>query len=69
MIRLQLQVEPKMGMKKCCLPVDISHNYNFSTCAYWHLQVTRPVGLLMTAALRKGSGVSTAEINCKHNQL
>ena len=49
-----------MGMKKCCLPVDISHNYNFSTCAYWHLQVTRPVGLLMTAALRKGPNSITS---------
>ena len=59
----------RVDMKKCCLLVDISCNYNFSTCTYWHLQVTRPVGLLMTAALRKGPGLGIAEINSKHNQL
>ena len=31
---LWFQVEAKMHMKKCCRPVDISCNYNFSTCAY-----------------------------------
>ena len=55
-LRLWFQVEAEMGTKKCCRLVDISCNYNFSTCSYLHLQVTRPVGLLMTAALRKGPG-------------
>ena len=41
----------------------------FSVCAYWHLQFTRSVGLLMTAALRKGPGTVIEEINSKHNEL
>ena len=30
---------------------------------------TRPVGLLMTAALRKGPGEGIAEMDSKHNRL
>ena len=56
-------------MKKSCRLVDISYNYNLIIGAYWHLQFTRPAGLLMTAALRKRPVLGIAEINSKHNQL
>ena len=55
-----------MGMKKCCHLVDISWNYNLPTRAYWHLQFKRPVGQLMTAALRKVLW-QVLKINSKHN--
>ena len=62
-------MEPELGMKKCCRLVGISYNYNSIFCAYWHLQFTRSVGLLMTAALRKGPGTVIEEINSKHSEL
>ena len=58
-----------MDMKKSCCLVDISYNYNLIIGAYWHLQFTRPAGLLMTVALRKRPGLGIAEINSKYNQL
>ena len=44
-----------------CRLVDIFCSYNLTTCAYHYLRFTRPWGLLMTAAFRKGPGVSIAE--------
>ena len=44
-----------MGMEKCCHLVVIYKNYNLPTSAYWHLQFKRPVGQIMTAAIRKRS--------------
>ena len=61
-------METELGMKKCCHLVDISWNYNLPTRAYWHLQFKRPVGQLMTAALRKVLW-QVLEINSKHNRL
>ena len=56
-------------MRKCCRLVDISCNYSLTTAAYWHLQFTRPGGLLITAALRKFPGMVISEISSKHNQF
>ena len=66
-LRLWLQVEPELGMKKCCRLVDISCNNNLPTSTDWHLQFKRTVGLQMTVALRKGPGAGVAEMNSKHN--
>ena len=66
-LRLWLHAQPELGMKKCCHLVDISCNDNLPTSTDWHLQFKRPVGLLMTAALRKGPGAGIAEMNSKHN--
>ena len=55
-LRLWLQVEPELGMKKCCHLVEISWNSNLSSSADWHLQFKRPVGPLI-AALRTGPGI------------
>ena len=63
-----LQVEPELGMKKCCHLVDIC-NYKLPTSAYPHLQLTRPVVFLTAAALRKGPATGIAEINSKHHQF
>ena len=52
-----------------CRLVDIFCSYNLTTCAYHYLRFTRPWGLLMTAAFRKGPGVSIADINSKHSRL
>lgn len=49
--RLWYQLELELGIKKCCHLVDIYCNYNLTTGAHWHLQFTRPVGLLRTAAI------------------
>ena len=65
-LRLWLQVEPELGMKRSCHLVEISCNSNLPTRADWHLQFKRQ---LMTAALRKGPGEGTAEMNSKHNWL
>ena len=62
-------MEPESGLKKCCRLVGISYKNNSIFCAYWHLQFTRSVGLLMTAALRKGPGTVIEEINSKHSEL
>ena len=43
-LRLWLQVEPELGMKKCCHLVEISWNSNLSSSADWHLQFKRPCG-------------------------
>ena len=64
-----LQVEPELGMKKCCHLVEISCNYKLPTSAYWHLQFTMPVGFLMAAALRKGPATGIAEINSKYHRF
>ena len=52
-LRLWFQVEPELGVKKCCRLVDISCNYNLRISADWQLQFKRPVGQLMTAASGK----------------
>ena len=50
-------MEPVSGMKNYCRLVDIFYNYNLITGAYWHLQFTKLEGLLMIAAVRKGTTV------------
>ena len=66
-LRLWLQVEPELDVKKCCRLVDISCNNNLPASTDWHLQFKRPVRLLMTVTLRKGPGAGIAEMNSKHN--
>ena len=56
-------------MTRCCRLVGIPCNYSLSTAAYWHLQFTRPGGLLMTAALSKFPGTVISEISSKNNQF
>ena len=68
-LRLCLQVGPELGIKKCCRLVEIFCNYNLATSTYWHLQFTRPVGLLRPAPLRECPLEGFAEINSKHNKL
>ena len=46
-LRLWLQVEQELGMEKFCCLVDSSCNYNLATSTYQHLQLTRPLGLLV----------------------
>ena len=45
-----------MGMKKRCRLVDISYNYSLAPSAHWHLQFTRSVGMLRTAAITQFGG-------------
>ena len=67
--RLSLGLRNRSGMTKCCRLVGIPCNYSLSTAAYWHLQFTRPGGLLMTAALSKFPGMVISEISSKNNQF
>ena len=66
-LRLWLQMEPELGMKKCCHLVDISWNYTGQPALTG--TSNSQGGQLMTAALRKGHVVGIAEINSKQNQL
>ena len=59
----------RVGVKQCCCLVDITCNYNLNTDTSCHLGLTKPVGLLMTAALRKWPGVDIAGSTTKHNRL
>ena len=66
-LRLWLQVEQELGMEKFCCFVDISCNYNLATSTYWHLQFTRPLGLLMGWVLLNSISNTTdfQEASCK----
>ena len=59
----------RVGVKQCCRLVDITCNYNLNTDTSCHCRLTKPVGLLMTAALRKWPGVDISGSTTKHNRL
>ena len=44
-LRLWLQVEPELGVKKCCRLVDISCNNNLPNSTDWHLQIQKACGV------------------------